>query len=65
MAVRGLDIPGRVTVDGQVLEPGRDQAPFSSAECIQSGSDGLVWARRGKVSSPFFAYYFLQISKAG
>ena len=29
MAVRGLDIPGRVTVDNQVLETGRDQVPFS------------------------------------
>ena len=42
MAVRGLDMPGRVTVDSQDLETGRDQAPFSSAECTQSGSDGLV-----------------------
>ena len=66
MAVRGLDIPGRITVDSQVLETGRDQVPFSSAECTQSGSDGLVWARRGKgLVPPFSLIIFLQISKAG
>jgi len=60
MAVRGLDMPGRVTVDGQVLETGRDQVPFLSADCTQSGSDGLVWARRGGglAPPPFFPYYY-------